>query len=263
MKTCVTALAAPCARVMSSVLPPDQAEGAGNAGSWPPPWPACRKKAGGSHHRFSRDIPAFPARWFSRLLRDLPGVRLGSHRRPRDHRPTTWRQHRGARTTRLRVRKLPFVRAGRPTLRHPAATASRTQRSVTIAKRPSRGARDGDNQARILKNSNRFIFLRMKTGSNQPSKHRMARASSVEAWGVVRPQPAPIGEADGGLAPAGVVHRGSASTWPKGPQPPLYTPPTTDTGTRLCWNRPIPMSGGTPDHCHRTAELRPERLQAR
>ncbi len=140
---------------MSVVSPSPQAEGTGNAGSWPPPWPACRKKAGGSHHRFSRDIPAFPARWFSRLLRDLPGVRLVSHRRPRARRPRTWRQRRGARTTRLRVRKLPFVRAGHPALRHPAATASRAQRSVTIAKRPSRGARDGDDLARFLETRNR------------------------------------------------------------------------------------------------------------
>ena len=29
-------------------------KGAGNAGSWPPPWPACKQKAGGSHHRFSQ-----------------------------------------------------------------------------------------------------------------------------------------------------------------------------------------------------------------
>jgi len=34
---------------------PEQREGAGNAGCWPHPWPACRKKAGGSHHRFSRN----------------------------------------------------------------------------------------------------------------------------------------------------------------------------------------------------------------
>jgi hypothetical protein len=34
--------------------PPGKQEGAGNAGQWPCPWPACRKKAGGSYHRFSR-----------------------------------------------------------------------------------------------------------------------------------------------------------------------------------------------------------------
>jgi hypothetical protein len=29
-------------------------EGAGKAGCWPHPWPACKQKAGGSHHRFSQ-----------------------------------------------------------------------------------------------------------------------------------------------------------------------------------------------------------------
>ncbi len=102
--------------------------------------------------------PGIPRAMVFTLIRDLPGVRLVSHRRPRDHRPRTWRQRRGARTTRLRVRKLPFVRAGRPTLRHPAATASRAQRSVTIAKRPSRGARDGDAVARFLETRNRNFW---------------------------------------------------------------------------------------------------------
>ena len=41
---------------------PHEVEGAGKAGSLPPPWPACRKNAGGSHHRFGQDIPALPAR---------------------------------------------------------------------------------------------------------------------------------------------------------------------------------------------------------
>jgi hypothetical protein len=36
--------------------------------------PPAVKKAGGSHHRFSRKHPAFPAQWFSRLLRVLPGA---------------------------------------------------------------------------------------------------------------------------------------------------------------------------------------------
>ena len=49
-------------------------EGAGNAGRQPHPWPACNKKAGGSHHRFSRDSPAFPARWFYGLYVISPGT---------------------------------------------------------------------------------------------------------------------------------------------------------------------------------------------
>ena len=53
---------------------PSKTEGTGNAGRWPHPWPACNKKAGGSHHRFSRKHPAFPAQWLERLLRVLPGA---------------------------------------------------------------------------------------------------------------------------------------------------------------------------------------------
>ena len=36
--------------------------------------PPATKKAGGSHHRFSRDIPAFPARWCYGFLRARPGA---------------------------------------------------------------------------------------------------------------------------------------------------------------------------------------------
>jgi hypothetical protein len=43
-----------CVRVALLDMP-FQTEGTGNAGCWPHPWPACNKKAGGSHHRFSRD----------------------------------------------------------------------------------------------------------------------------------------------------------------------------------------------------------------
>src|SRR3954465_4760954 len=36
--------------------------------------PPAEKNAGGRNHRFSRNDPAFPAQWFSRLLRALPGA---------------------------------------------------------------------------------------------------------------------------------------------------------------------------------------------
>jgi hypothetical protein len=42
--------------------------------------PPAEKNAGGSHHRFSRKHPAFPARWFDGLLRALPGDRLSCPR---------------------------------------------------------------------------------------------------------------------------------------------------------------------------------------
>jgi hypothetical protein len=36
--------------------------------------PRAADDARGRNHRFSREYPAFPARWFERLLRALPGV---------------------------------------------------------------------------------------------------------------------------------------------------------------------------------------------
>jgi len=45
--------------------------------------PPAEKKAGGSHHRFGRDIPAFPARVGLRLIRALPRDRLSCPCRPR------------------------------------------------------------------------------------------------------------------------------------------------------------------------------------
>ena len=52
-------------------------------------------------YRFSGDNPAFPAQWICGFLRTLSGDRLSCHRRPQQLLLLrTWRQHRGARTTR-------------------------------------------------------------------------------------------------------------------------------------------------------------------
>jgi len=51
-----------------------KSEGAGKVGSWPLPWPACNKNAGGRYHRFGRDIPTFPARWCYDLYALFPGT---------------------------------------------------------------------------------------------------------------------------------------------------------------------------------------------
>jgi hypothetical protein len=42
-------------RALLMIRPPNCKEGAGKAGCSPHPWPACRKKAGGSHHRSGRN----------------------------------------------------------------------------------------------------------------------------------------------------------------------------------------------------------------
>ena len=48
-------------------------EGAGNAGCWPPPWPACKTKSRRQLPQVQPKHPAFPARWLDDLLRTLPG----------------------------------------------------------------------------------------------------------------------------------------------------------------------------------------------
>jgi hypothetical protein len=42
---------------------PSIAEGAGNAGRWPRPWPACNKKRRRQSPQVQPNRPAFPARW--------------------------------------------------------------------------------------------------------------------------------------------------------------------------------------------------------
>ena len=93
-------------------------------------------------YRFSRNSPAFPTQWLYGLLRALPGERAFLPPSPAGHFPPTWRQHRSARTTRLRRTPWRF----RPALKTPDAKASITSRAprvVTIMIRPSCGRETG------------------------------------------------------------------------------------------------------------------------
>ncbi len=96
--------------------------------------PPAEKIAGGSHHRFSREQPAFPARWSSRLYAVSlvrracwpPCATMLAH--------CAGHQHRGVRTLRLHVHG-PTVR--RRARRHAAADRGHrlpTSRVVTIAR---------------------------------------------------------------------------------------------------------------------------------
>ena len=99
--------------------------------------PPAEKKAGGSHHRFGRDIPVFPARWLSGLYVISPGTGLIAPviRAVRNAPSQTWPQHREARTTRLhRPRHVVRLRETRCDMSRPSHPASRV---VTIAIRPS------------------------------------------------------------------------------------------------------------------------------
>src|SRR5882724_1067319 len=65
-------------------LPSLQEEGAGNAGRWPHPWPACNKKSRRQSPQVRPDQPAFPARWFTAYIAISPGTGLSCPRRLRD-----------------------------------------------------------------------------------------------------------------------------------------------------------------------------------
>ncbi len=111
-------------------------EGAGNAGCRLHPWSSrerlAQKRA--LTDRFSRDIPAFPAQWFTAYFALSPVNQLGCHRRRRDAQSASssaWRLHGRARTTRLR-RPRPY----RPSSTHPRPPQP-ASRVVTFAIRPS------------------------------------------------------------------------------------------------------------------------------
>ena len=99
--------------------------------------PPATKKAGGSHHRCNRST-GIPCAAVLTLIRDLLGVPglLATVAR-RDHHPRTWRQRRGARTTRFHVR-IDIVRRRTDALRADAATATHLACRDDRAQRPSR-----------------------------------------------------------------------------------------------------------------------------
>jgi len=110
-------------------------KGAGNAGSWPPPWPACRKKCRRQVPQVQPRHPGIPRAMVLRLIRGLPGDRLSCPRLRQCVRALRRHQHRDARTARLHRRIWPFVRMTSHT------TTRRAHRiphptSVTTAKRP-------------------------------------------------------------------------------------------------------------------------------
>jgi hypothetical protein len=85
-------------------------EGAGKAGRWPRPWPACDKKSRRQSPQVWPDTSGLPCAMVWRLIRALPGDRLDCPRvattrcaRYAGH------QHRGARTTRFH-RRIKVVR---------------------------------------------------------------------------------------------------------------------------------------------------------
>jgi len=81
----------------------------------------CARDRTRADHRYNRTHAGIPCAMVVRLMTRSPRCPgFFSHRRPRDHRPQTWSQHRGIRTTRLcRPRYARFVFARRRVHRIP------------------------------------------------------------------------------------------------------------------------------------------------
>ena len=134
-------------------------EGAGNAGCRPHPWPACNKKRRRQSPQVRRNIAAFPAQWFERLIRALSGAPgLLATIASRDHHPRNLTPASGGQDHAIS----PYVRA------HSSARRSALSRhvhriprstSVTIAIRPSgEGGTRGYNHD-FPKNGRRIFFM--------------------------------------------------------------------------------------------------------
>ena len=79
-------LATPCVRVLPSTCSLLRSEGAGKAGRRMHPQPRVRAMEAHecSHHRFTANVPAFPARWFTAYSELSPVNGLVCHRRGAD-----------------------------------------------------------------------------------------------------------------------------------------------------------------------------------
>ncbi len=133
------------ARVVHLVRPHTE-EGAGKAGRWPRPWPACSKKAGGSHHRSGRNTrPSLRDGWNGLYVVSLvrrarwPPSRARCASTATCLIPALGYQDR----TISPCAKNRSSARREATLRFPAPIASHLPRLVTVATRPSGGSRTG------------------------------------------------------------------------------------------------------------------------
>jgi hypothetical protein len=174
-------------------LPSSERRAQGRPGVSPHPWPACRKKAGGSHHRYEPKQPAFPARWFERLIRALPGDRLSCPRRRCDASTphSTWHQHRDARTTRfrrtrgvVRLRENHAATSTRPP--HPAPNV-RDDREAPLLIEPRTPAVD----VKFWKNE-REIFLRESLDRGDRAESLRKNIFFAQANAAVEPGRGPL-----------------------------------------------------------------------
>ena len=113
----------------ASTLDPPKSEGAGNAGSWPPPWPACKTKSRRQLPQVRPDHPGIPCTMVLTLIARSPWEPGFLAPIAREIISRAWPQRREAGTTRLHVR-FSAVRPHESIARvAKASIASRAQRS--------------------------------------------------------------------------------------------------------------------------------------
>jgi hypothetical protein len=130
-----------------SIHPPLHAEGAGKAGRWPRPWPACSKKSRRQLPQVRPNTPGLPCAMVLTLIRDLLGDRLSCPHRPHARRSTSLASAPGCQDhtiSRPRHAVRPRVRH---TLRHGRVHRIPLPTSVTIAIRPLSGTERGHDKA--------------------------------------------------------------------------------------------------------------------
>ena len=144
-----------CCPSFADLIHPPPTEGAGNAGLQAATHGPPAEKKQAAVTTGPADIRHSLRDGFHVYFAISPVLRLFGHRRQQDHHhPPTWHQRRDARTTRLHVRKTPFVRA--PSEHAATSCGHRIPRStfVTTAKRPSYRARDQINIAEFSEKAN-------------------------------------------------------------------------------------------------------------
>jgi hypothetical protein len=161
------------------------------------------------------DQPAFPARWSSRLYAVSLVRRLVGHHSRQRLRATAGHQHRGVRTLRLHVRKLPFVRTlqraccdlSRPS---PPRLACRDDR----AQRPFARGGMGREKHDFRKIANDLYFSELIGRTAGEPDRRASRSSDVQNVETVPQKPV-------------LPHSGKSA---RGPAPPGI--PTVEVGCR-------------------------------
>ena len=152
--TALRILATPCVRVLPSTCSRLRSEGAGKAGRRMHPQPRVRGMEAHecSHHRFTADVPAFPARWFTAYSELSPVTgwfATVAYELSADLTPASGRQDHTASPS----APVSFVVRYRPRPSHPAPTC------LDVHDTPLQEARDGRAYRGVSGRTRSTLFL--------------------------------------------------------------------------------------------------------